>query len=85
MPRFLLKITYKNDGDFIGDLNNRIHIKELKSASEQEIRSVNDFKVDISEIVKLTEKFKDAIEKIEYKVDDSAVVDNIPDGWKKME
>ena len=85
MPRFLLKITYKNDGDFIGDLNNRIHTKDLNTASEQEIRSVKDFKVDISEIVKLAGKLKDSIERIEYKIDDSIVVDHIPDSWEKME
>ncbi len=84
MPRFLLKITYENDGDFIGDLNNRICVKDLKTASEQEIRSVKDFKVDISSIVKLTENFKDNIEKIEYKIDDSIVIDSIPDDWQRM-
>ncbi len=84
MPRFLLKITYKNYGDFIGDLNNRICVKDLKTASEQEIRSVKNFKVDISSIVKLTENFKDNIEKIEYKIDDSIVIDSIPDDWQRM-
>jgi len=84
MPRFLLKITYTNDGDFIGDLNNRICVKDLKTASEQEIRSVKNFKVDISSIVKLTENFKDNIEKIEYKIDDSIVIDSIPDDWQRM-
>ena len=70
LPRFMLKITYKQKGFFIGELDNRIKL-EIKSATENEIRSSRDYEIDLSKIVMLLEKYNDKIETIEYMVDDT--------------
>ncbi len=84
LPRFLLKITYKEKGFFIGELDNRIGL-DIKTASENEIRGVDDYVIDLSRIVTLLEKYKDKIEKIEYIVDDTFEEKiEIQDGWTKI-
>jgi len=85
LPRFMLKITYKKKGFFIGELDNRIKL-EIKTATENEIRSSKDYEIDLSDIIVLLEKYDDEIEKIEYMVDDTfeekiAVESN----WTKLE
>ena len=85
LPRFMLKITYKQKGFFIGELDNRIKL-EIKSATENEIRSSEDYEIDLTKIVTLLEKYNDKIEMIEYMVDDTfedkiAVESN----WTKLE
>jgi len=70
LPRFMLKITYKQKGFFIGELDNRIKL-EIKTATENEIRSSKDYEIDLSDIIALLEKYDDEIETIEYMVDDT--------------
>ncbi len=85
LPRFLLKITYKEKGFFIGELDNRIGL-DIKTASENEIRGVDDYAIDLSKIVTLLEKYQDKIEKIEYIVDDTFEEKiEIQDSWIKIE
>jgi len=69
LPRFLLKVTYKEKGFFIGELDNKV-LLNIKTASQNEIRSADDYDVDLSEIEKLLDKYSDKIEKIEYFADD---------------
>lgn len=85
LPRFLLKITYNQKGFFIGELDNRVKLN-IKTANESEIRSRKDYDIDLSEIVKLLEKYRDKIEKIEYMVDD-AFKDkiSIESSWIRLE
>ncbi len=70
LPRFLLKITYNQKGFFIGELDNRVRLN-IKTATQNEIRSSRDYDIDLSEIVRLLEKHKSKIEAVEYMVDDA--------------
>ena len=83
MPRFLLKVTYKESGFFIGDLEKYIKISEVEN--EYKIRSVKDFKLDITELLDVLEENNDKIEKIEYKADNLLQFKGeIPDNWKEL-
>jgi len=85
LPRFLLKVTYNKKGFFIGELDNRVKLI-IKTASEHEIRGVDDYDIDLSAITKLLEKYKDKISKIEYIVDDTFETKiEIPNSWTKLE
>ena len=85
-PRFLLKINYKENGFFIGELDNRIKI--VKNVDiESDIRSVADYTIDMSNIEKLLEKYKDRVESVEYFLDDSfedTITMTIPKSWIKI-
>jgi CRISPR-associated protein Csh2 len=91
MPRFLLKVTYKNPGYFIGDLEKRIKLVEktsgedkIKEINDYQIRSTNDFALDISDLVQ-TLNDPEKIEKVEYCICDTVKpTPNIPHEWKKM-
>jgi len=83
MPRFLLKVTYKEKGFFIGDLDKKVKLTNYEN--DFKIRSVKDFTFDISELISALEN-SDKIEKIEYKMDkDLKVNPQIPDKWQKLE
>ena len=85
LPRFMLKITYKQKGFFIGELDNRIKL-EIKSATENEIRSSRDYEIDLTKIVTLLEKYNNKIEMIEYMVDDTFEEKiSIESNWTKLE
>lgn len=84
MPRFLLKVTYKESGFFIGDLDKKIKLTGYEN--DFSIRSIKDFKLDIEELKKSFELNKDKINSIEYKIDENlSVVGDIPNDWKKLE
>ena len=75
MPRFLLRIIYKEDNYHIGDLDQKIKLldeenKEIDKdgKSGKEIRNISEIKIDISELVKTLERHKGKIKKIEYEV-----------------
>ncbi|MCB4205478.1 type I-B CRISPR-associated protein Cas7/Csh2 [Deferribacterales bacterium Es71-Z0220] len=81
MPRFLLKVTYKEPGFFIGDLDKKLKLTDFEN--EFAIRSPKDFKLDISGIINVIEENKNHIEKIEYKIDESLkITPEIPQGWE---
>ena len=68
MPRLLIKVNYNSNGFYIGDINKSI--KLLSEKNDEELRGVEDFKVDFTELARLLEKYSEKIENIEYKVDD---------------
>jgi len=75
MPRFLLRVIYKEDHYHIGDLDQKIKLldeenKEIDKGGKpgKEIRCISEIKVDISELIDTLERYKDKIEKIEYEV-----------------
>ena len=84
LPRFLMRIIYKEPGIYIGGLDNRVRLHTSK-ASELEIRSPEDYRLDIEEIVQEIAKYSDKIEKIEYQCDDSLNIAPIPDSWERVE
>ena len=64
MPRLLLKVTYKEKGFFIGDLDKKIQITSLENPLK--IRSLKDFTLDITDLLSVLEKFANKIEAVEY-------------------
>lgn len=84
LPRFLLKITYKEAGSYIGGLDNLLVLKTDKP-QENEIKSIDDYSIDFSKIKEELEKHSDKIEKIEYVSDGKLNTENLPSGWIKLE
>jgi len=82
MPRFLLRIIYKEPGVYIGGLDNLIKLNSSK-VSELEIRSIDDYSIDLSKIVKLTEIYANKIELIEYICDDCINITPLPENWER--
>ena len=82
MPRFLLKVTYKTPGFFIGDLDKKVKLTDYEN--DFAIRSIKDFKLDIEELNEIFEENKEQIDKIECKVDpDLEIV--LPESWKELQ
>lgn len=83
MPRLLVKITYKEKGFFIGDLEKKIKISGVENPLK--IRSIKDFTLDISELLNVLEKNENKIDSVYYKIDESLLVDpKIPGSWKEL-
>ncbi len=68
VPRLLLQIEYSKENYFIGDLNNKISLTHNLD-NDKQLRSINDLKVDVSNLVKSIEENKENISKIYYKFD----------------
>lgn len=68
MPKLLLKVNYKDNGFYIGDINQSI--KLISDKKDEELRSVEDFKIDFTELSNLLNKYSNKIESIDYKIDD---------------
>lgn len=86
MPRLLIKVDYKSEskGFFIGDLDKMIKISDTENIFK--IRSVKDFKLDLSELVNNLEKFKDMIDSVNYIKDENLTLKpDVPSSWKKIE
>ncbi len=67
MPRLLLQVIYKEKNYHIGELDHRI--KLLFKKREEEIRRIEDVKLDITQLAQVLEENKDKIKKIRYKKD----------------
>ena len=67
-PRLLIKVNYKDSGFYIGDLNKAIIIKSDKP--DEQIRGIEDFVIDISDLKELLDKYSNKIIGVEYKLDD---------------
>ncbi len=67
MPRLLLQVVYKEKNYHIGELDHRI--KLLSEKRDEEIRRIEDVKLDITQLAQVLEENKDKIEKIRYKKD----------------
>jgi len=83
LPRFLLKITYREAGNYIGGLDNLLVLKTGKP-QENEIKSIEDYTIDFSKIKEELEKHSDKIEKIEYVSDGKLNTENLPSGWTDL-
>ena len=68
MPKLLLKVNYNDNGFYIGDINRSI--KLLSDKKDEELRSVEDFEIDFTELSNLLNKYSNKIESIDYKIDD---------------
>jgi len=69
MPRFLLKVNYKEKDYHIGDLDKLIKIKNIGSIEQEKIRDISDVELDIAELIETLNANKDKIESIDVKVD----------------
>lgn len=71
MPRFLVVVTYKDKKCHIGELDQfiKIELVEGRVSREEDIRSVEDYTLNITELVKVLADNKDSIESVEFKVD----------------
>jgi len=84
LPRFLLKVTYKEAGCYIGGLDNLVKLKTDKP-QENEIKSLDDYTIDLTVITAELERYKDKIESIEYITDGKMHFDTIPTDWKQLD
>ncbi len=64
MPRLLLCITYNEPDFFIGELDNRIHLKA--DCIDSKIRKPEDYAVDLTELVETIKSNKDKIKSVGY-------------------
>jgi CRISPR-associated protein Csh2 len=67
-PRLLIKVNYKENNYHIGDLDRCIALKS--DVKDEEIRSSDDYVVDITKLIDILLKNKDKIENVEYIWDD---------------
>ena len=68
MPRLLIKIDYLENNYHIGDLDKLFVISS--DLSEEQLRDISDFKIDISKLVNVLVKNRDKIAMVTYIVDD---------------
>lgn len=69
MPRLLIQVIYKEGQSFhIGELDKLISLKS--DIPDEAIRDISEVKIDITNLIKALNKYKDKIEKIRIKTDD---------------
>lgn len=86
MPRLLIRVTYKEPGFFIGDLEKKI--KMVSAENPLKIRSTNDFVIDMAELIKLFETNNEKIDSVSYQTDSDlkfAGESKIPENWKSLD
>lgn len=66
IPRFLVRVIYKDKNYHIGDLEKKIGIGNDKN--RKDIRDISELKLDITELINTLKENKGKIEKIEYEV-----------------
>ena len=64
VPRLLLRVIYKEQSFHIGDLDKKITLATKKS--DEQIRDVSDYKLDVTKLLKTFYGNRDKIEKIEF-------------------
>jgi len=68
MPRLLLKVTYHEPYFYLGELDKGV--KLITQLNEEEIRDIDDYRLDFTELVNKLSKYKDKIQLIEFLIDD---------------
>jgi len=63
-PRLLLRIEYKDDTTFLGDLRRYVEIKTNEGIREENLRDISDLKLKVMPLVDILEKNKENVEKI---------------------
>lgn len=84
LPRFLLKITYKKPGYYVGGLDNLVALHTAKP-QENEIKSIGDYALDFSQIITALAPLKSHIESIAYVSDGRLSIASIPEDWKMLD
>lgn len=81
MPRLLVKLNYSTPNFFIGDLDKKI--KLVGFDNELKVRSIKDFKVDMSDFVSALNDNSQHIKSVEF-FKDSGLNIEIPLDWKQL-
>jgi len=69
VPRLLIRVIYKEENYHIGDLDNKLSlVKNNKEMRDEQIRGVQDFRIDLSRLFKTMTDSKDKIAKIEFEL-----------------
>jgi len=68
IPRLLLRVVYNEENYHIGELDKRI--KFISEKPDEEIRDIEDGKLDITDLIDTLKNNEDKILRIEHKVDD---------------
>lgn len=63
-PRLLLKVNYSEENFFIGEIKN--YIKLLSDKRDEQIRDLEDFQLDLTDLIQILNDNKDKIESVEY-------------------
>ena len=76
MPRFLLRVIYKEENYHIGDMDKKI--KLIKSKDDKELRDIRDVKIDLTELHNALKREESKIERVEIEAneDTNFVVDD---------
>ena len=72
MPRLLLQVVFKEENFHIGELDKRI--KFITDKNEEEIRDIQDGKLEISELVEALKIYKESVETVNFKVDERLIL-----------
>jgi len=72
-PRLLLRVIYKKNNFYIGNLDKKI--KLISNKRDEELRDITDVKLDLTELISTLQKEKDNIEKIEHKISPDCVIE----------
>jgi CRISPR-associated protein Csh2 len=73
IPRFLMRISYKVQNFYIGDLDRMINCVTLNGLEDEKIRSISDIVLDATILKQHLEKYKDRIGRIDLQVDSELV------------
>ena len=71
MPRFLLRVIYKESNYHIGDLDKKIDL--IKSKDDKELRNITDVKIDLTRLHDTLVGEKEKIEKVEIEANEDAI------------
>ncbi len=71
MPRFLMRVIYKENNYHIGDLDKKIDL--LKSKDDKELRNISDVKIDLTRLYNSLLMEKDKIEKVEIEANEDTI------------
>lgn len=71
-PRLLLMVTYKDPSFFIGELDKYISLE--KTVTDESLRDISEVKIDLSQMVAVLMKHRDAIEEIGIQKDERTVL-----------
>lgn len=77
IPRFLLRVVYKDKNYHVGDLEKKIKLVYAKDNKEvidgKEIRDISEVKVAVTNLINALKENKDKIEEIQYEVNSDVV------------
>lgn len=77
VPRFLLRVIYKEKDYHIGDLEKKIKLVYVKDDKEvldgKEIREISEVKIALTDLINTLKENKEKIEKIQYEVNSDIV------------